>query len=107
MVATLDHLKALRGTPKRIQVDNGSELISYALDHWAYENGVRLGLSRPGKPTDNPCVESFNDSLQDACLNMHWFLSLDDTREKIEHWRQNYNDFRPHSSLGDLTPCEF
>ncbi|WP_150587396.1 IS3 family transposase [Pandoraea eparura] len=107
VVATMGHLKALRGTPKRIQVDNGSEFISHALDHWAYENGVTLDFSRPGKPTDNPFIESFNGSFRDECLNVHWFLSLDDAREKIEGWRQDYNDFRPHSSLGDLTPGEF
>ncbi|MBN3723143.1 transposase family protein [Burkholderia sp. Ac-20379] len=107
VVATMNHLKSLRGTPKRIQVDNGSEFISCALDHWAYENGVAFDFSRPGKPTDNPFIESINGSLRDECLNVHGFLSLDDAREKIERWRQNYNDFRSHSSLGDLTPCEF
>ncbi len=107
VVTTMNHLKSLRGTPKRIQVDSGSEFISHALDHWAYENGVILDISRPGKPTDNPFIESFNGSLRDACLNVHWSLSLDDAQEKIEHWRQDYNEFRPHSSLGDLTPCEF
>ncbi|MGN3961850.1 IS3 family transposase [Burkholderia gladioli] len=107
VVATMNHLKSLRGTPKRIQVDNGSEFISHALDHWAYEHGVTLDFSRPGKPTDNPFIESFNGSLRDECLNVHWFLSLHDAQEKIEHWRQDYNDFRPHSSLGDLTPREF
>ncbi|WP_414441765.1 IS3 family transposase [Burkholderia sp. 22PA0106] len=63
--------------------------------------------SRPGKPTDNAFIESFNGSLRDEYLNVHGFLSLDDAWEKIEHWRQDYNEFRPHSSLGDLTPCEF
>lgn len=70
--------------PERIQVGNGSEFISKALDKWAYENGVTLDFSRPGKPTDNPFIESFNGSLRDECLNSHWFLSLGDAREKIE-----------------------
>ena len=107
VVATMRHVQALRGTPQRIQVDNGSEFISLALDQWAYEQSVMLDFSRPGKPTDNPFIESFNGSLRDECLNVHWFLSLDDARDKIERWRQDYNEFRPHSSLGDQTPSEF
>jgi putative transposase len=87
--------------------DNGSEFISKALDSWAYENQVVLDFSRPGKPTDNPFIESFNGSFRDECLNSHWFLSLDDAREKIEDSRKEYNAFRPHSSLDDLTPEAF
>jgi len=68
---------------------------------------VTLDFSRPGKPTDNPFIESFSGSFRDECLNMHWFLSLTDAQEKIEMWRRDYNDYRPHSSLGDLTPCEY
>lgn len=93
--------------PERIQVDNGSEFISKALDKWAYENGVTLDFSRPGKPTDNALIESFNGSFRDECLNTHWFLSLDDAKKKIEAWRREYNEFRPHSSLGNLTPEQF
>lgn len=93
--------------PSRIKVDNGSEFISKALDKWAYENDVTLDFSRPGKPTDNAFIESFNGSFRDECLNAHWFLSLQDAREKIEAWRQDYNQFRPHSSLNNLTPSEF
>jgi putative transposase len=92
--------------PERIQVDNGSEFISKALDKWAYENNVTLDFSRPGKPTDNPFIESFNGSFRDECLNTNWFLSLDDAREKIEQWRIEYNQFRPHSSLEGKTPNE-
>jgi putative transposase len=94
-------------SPNRIQVDNGSEFISKALDKWAYENGVTLDFSRPGKPTDNALIESFNGSFRDECLNTHWFLSLDDARQKIEQWRRDYNRYRPHSSLGNKTPEEF
>ena len=92
--------------PERIQVDNGSEFISKALDRWAYDQHVTLDFSRPGKPTDNLYIESFNSSFRDKCLNVHWFLSLADAQEKIEHWRQEYNGFRPHSSLQNLTPDE-
>ncbi len=88
-------------------MDNGSEFISKALDKWAYENQVVLDFSRPGKPTDNPFIESFNGSFRDECLNLHWFLSLDDARDKIEGWRMDYNQYRPHSSLDGQTPAEF
>ena len=86
---------------------NGPEFISKALDRWAYDHGVTLDFSRPGKPTDNPYIESFNGSFRDECLNLHWFLSLEDAREKIEAWRREYNGFRPHLSLEGLTPDEF
>ena len=95
------------GPPVRIQVDNGSEFISKALDKWAYDKGVTLDYSRPGKPTDNPYIESFNGSFRDECLNVHWFMSLEDAQKKIEDWRTEYNSFRPHSSIDDLTPDEF
>jgi putative transposase len=107
VVEVMDRLLALRGRPERIQCDNGSEFISKAMDKWAYEHGVTIDFSRPGKPMDNALVESFNGSLRDECLNVNWFLSMDDAREKIERWRVDYNEFRPHSSLGDLTPREF
>ncbi|WP_139322898.1 IS3 family transposase [Deinococcus marmoris] len=96
-----------RGTPERIQVDNGSEFVSKALDLWAYEQHVTLDFSRPGRPQDNAHIESFNGSFRDECLNTHWFLSLDDAAEKIEHWRVDYNDVRPHSALGNLAPGAF
>ena len=92
--------------PKRIQVDNGSEFISKDLDKWAYENKVTLDYSRPGKPTDNPFIESFNGSFRDECLNTHWLLSLEDAYEKISDWVQEYNHYRPHSSLDGKTPAE-
>ena len=108
MVDIMERLKqSEQRVPLRIQVDNGSEFISKALDKWAYENRVTLDFSRPGKPTDNPFIESFNGSLRDECLNTNWFLSLDDAKEKIETWRMEYNQYRPHSSLNDLTPEEF
>jgi putative transposase len=90
--------------PKRIKVDNGSEIISKVLDKWAYDNKVELDFLRPGKPTDNPFIESFNGSFRDECLNVNWFLSLKDTQEKFELWREDYNSFRPHRSLGDNLP---
>lgn len=90
-----------------IRVDNGSEFISKVMDKWAYDNQVKLSFSRPGKPVDNAFIESFNGSFRDECLNVNWFLSIQDARQKIEAWRRDYNEFRPHSSIGDMTPNEF
>jgi len=75
VVAVLDRLKATVGLPKRLAVDNGPEFISKALDAWAYRNGVTLEFSRPGKPTDNAYVESFNGHFRAECLDQHWFAS--------------------------------
>lgn len=93
--------------PVRIQTDNGSEFISKILDKWAYKHGVTMDFSRPGKPTDNPLIESFYGSLRDECLHIHWFLSLEDAQEKPDNWRREYNHERTHSSLNDMTPAEF
>ena len=90
--------------PKRIQVDNGSEFISKDMDKWAYDNQVTLDFSRPGKPTDNPYIESFNGSFRDECLNTNWFMSLGDAQEIINHWLWEYNHFRPHSSFRKSDP---
>ena len=76
VVAVMTRLALMRGAPKTIRVDNGPEFVSKTLDRWAYQNGVTLDFSRPGKPTDNAFVESFNGRLRDECLNAHWFLSL-------------------------------
>ena len=107
VVNVLEHIKLHRNIiPKRIQVDNGSEFISKEVDRWAYENNIILNFSRPGKPTDNAYIESFNGSFRDECLNVNWFLSVEDACEKIEAWKEEYNHFRPHSSLDSKTPAE-
>ncbi len=93
--------------PEEIVLDNGPELTSKALDQWAYERGVRLCFIEPGKPVQNAYIESFNGRLRDECLNEHWFLSLPHARQIIEEWRIDYNQERPHSSLGNLSPEEF
>ena len=93
--------------PGDIVLDNGPELTSRALDQWAYERGVRLRFIEPGKPVQNAFIESFNGRLRDECLNEHWFLSLPHARRVVEGWRLDYNQNRPHSSLGNLTPEEF
>jgi putative transposase len=107
VVSALDRITASRGWPGTIKADNGSEFISKAMDRWAYENGVELDFSRPGKPTDNAKIESFNGRLREECLNAHWFLSLDDAKRKIEAWRRYYNEARPHTALDWATPAEF
>ena len=103
----LGQIAAVRGLPENIIVDNGPEFISNALDAWAYERGVKLHFIRPGKPVDNAYMESFNGKFRDECLNMHWFMSIEHARGISEEYRADFNNERPHSSLGDLTPAEF
>jgi putative transposase len=107
VVRTLTKLAGVRGAPARIYCDNGSEFQSRLVDLWAYTNNVQLEFSRPGKPTDNAHIESFNGSLRDECLNIHWFRSLVDATEKMEAWRIDYNESRPHKALNHRTPKEF
>ena len=104
--AVLDQVVVQRGKPQSIRVDNGPEFTSKALDLWAYSNGVTLDFSRPGKPTDNAYIESFNSLVRKECLNQHWFLSLEDARDKTQQWKLDYNQVRPHGSLGNQTPEE-
>ena len=105
VVTLLDQLRSTVGVPQRIAIDNGPEFISRALDAWAYQNGVQLEFSRPGKPTDNAFVESFNGRFRDECLNQHWFASLEEVRKTVEGWRIEYNTERPHRALGQQTPA--
>jgi putative transposase len=107
VLAVTNRIVAVRGAPTSIRVDNVSEFVSRALDQWAYLHQVTLDFSRPGKPTDNALVESFNGRLRDECLNANWFLSLDDAKRKIEAWREHYNESRPHTALGYVPPREF
>jgi putative transposase len=107
VIEELDRLARLRGKPRSIRVDNGPEFAGRLLDQWAYLNKVELDFSRPGKPTDNAYIEAFNSRLRQECLNASWFLSMADVRIRIEEWRCDYNQNRPHSALGGLTPAEF
>ena len=102
----LERLSFHHPLPKVITVDNGSEFFSQAMDSWAYRQGVQLEFIRPGKPTENAYIESFNGRLRDECLNGNLFFSIDDARRKLEVWRVDYNMVRPHSSLGDRSPSE-
>ncbi len=107
VVEVLDQLARVRGKPKSLRVDNGPEFAGRLLDHWAYLNKVEIDFSRPGTPTDNAFIEAFNARLRAECLNASWFLSLADARDRIEEWRVHYNEERPHSALGNLTPRAF
>jgi len=107
VVRVLEQLRERRGLPEVLVTDNGPEFAGQALDVWAYEREVRLHFIEPGKPMQNAFVESFNGKFRDECLNEHWFVSLEDARRKIEAWRQDYNEVRPHSALGNRTPKEF
>lgn len=97
----------LYATIGQLKVENESEFISKDFDKWAYENNITLDFSRPGKATDNPYIESFNGSFRDEYLNVNWFMSFEDAEDKIEDWRHEYNHFRPHSSLNNLTPMGY
>lgn len=107
VAAALDRAIGSGPAPRSITVDHGTEFMSRALEDWAWRRGVQLDFTRPGKPTDNGDIESFNGKLRDECLNVHQFDSLPDAQQRIGQWRQDYNTVRPHSSLGDLTPSEF
>lgn len=107
VVFALQSATELYGLPKIIKVDNGPEFISKELDLWAYSKGVKLDFSRPGKPTDNAFIESFNSRVRQECLNQHWFLSLSEAQLIIEKWREDYNNYRPHKTIGYKTPKEF
>jgi len=107
VVRVLEWLKQTRGVPEVMQVDNGPEFVSQAVDQWAFANGVRLHFIEPGKPVQNAFIESFNGKFRDECLNQNWFVSLAEARQIIEAWRVDYNTARPHSSLGYRTPEEF
>jgi putative transposase len=103
----LNRVSEGRGLPRSITVDHGTEFTSKALDEWAYQNGVLLDFTRPGKPTDNGLCESFNGRLRDECLNVTEFTSIEHAKAHIEAWRIDYNEHRPHGALGHLTPSEY
>jgi putative transposase len=107
VVQALVRICAQRGAPKALYCDNGSEFTSQAMDLWAYHAGVQIDFSRPGKPTDNAYVESFNGTLRSECLDAHWFATLAEAKQIIEGWRREYNESRPHRALGERTPNEF
>ena len=107
VVRVLQRVRGNRGVPQTLFCDNGSEFTSQVMDLWAYHHGVQIDFSRPGKPTDNAHVESFNGTFRRECLNAHWFKNLAEAQGIIETWRKEYNESRPHRALGERTPHEF
>lgn len=107
VVAVLERLIEQRSAPQSITVDHGPEFEGQTLDAWAYQHDIRLAFIRPGKPVENAYIESFNGKFRDECLSMEWFRNRIDAKIVIEHFRRQYNEVRPHSSLGQLTPVEF
>jgi putative transposase len=107
VAAHLSRIGARAAYPAVIQCDNGTEFTSVALDHWAYWNHVQLDFSRPGKPTDNAAIESFHNSFRRECLTQHYFMNLTEADDLIERYRWDYNNDRPHSSLGNVPPAHF
>nr|WP_244664598.1 IS3 family transposase [Xanthomonas phaseoli] len=103
----LESVCRFRGYPAMIRTDQGPEFTGRALDQWAVANGVKLLLIQPGKPTQNAYIESFNGKFRDECLNENWFTSMEHAKATIAAWRRDYNEVRPHSSLGKSTPAEF
>ena len=117
VIDELDRIARARGKPRNIRVDNGPRFAGRLLDQWAYLNTVELvrrcartggalrgSLSRPGKLSDNAYIEAFNSRVRQECLNASWFLSMADARQRINEWRTGYNQNRPHSAPGNLTP---
>lgn len=103
----LEAVAAFRGYPEAVRTDQGPEFTGKALDQWASDNHIELKLIQAGKPTQNGFIESFNGRFRDECLNEHWFRDLSHARDIISDWRRDYNEQRPHSSLGYQTPLEF
>jgi putative transposase len=107
VVQILERVSAERGYPKAIRSDNGPEFTSRAVFEWTQAHNVTHIFIDPGKPTQNPFIESFHDKFRNEFLNEHWFATIREAREMAKDWRKIYNEFRPHSSLDGLTPCEF
>ena len=107
VVRGLHRIRFQRGAPQMLFCDQGSEFTSQAMDLWAYQNGVRIDFSRPGKPTDHAFIESCNGTFRAECLDAHWFTTLTEAKQIVEAWRREYKESRPHRALGERTPNEF
>jgi len=103
----LDQAARFRGYPAAVRTDNGPEFTSRAFIGWAQSHGIRHILIEPGRPMQNGYIESFNGRFRDECLNEHWFQTLHQARIAIAEWRLDYNEVRPHSSIGRIPPARF
>jgi len=107
VIEVLEWLFLTRGVPKYLRSDNGPEFVSKAVCQWLKEAGSSTLFIEPGCPWENGYIESFNDKLRDECLNREIFRNGNEAQTIVEAFRQEYNNYRPHSSLGYLTPAEF
>ncbi len=107
VTAVVDSVVEAKGRLEVITVDNGPEFTCRHFDEWAFAHGIKVDFIRPGCPTENGYIESFNGKLRDECLSAEWLSTLADARQVVETWRRDYNEERPHSSLGNLAPAEF
>ena len=103
----LDRAALFRGYPKAVRTDNGPEFTSRAFMAWTGKHRIRHILIQLGRPMQNGYIESFNGKFRDECLNEHWFENLDQARNTIALWRKDYNEVRPHSSIGRMPPAQF
>lgn len=103
----LDRIIVWRGLPEKIRMDNGQELVSMAMIDWAERKGIHLEHIQPEKPTQNSSIERFNRTYQNEVLDFYLFLTLPEVKEQKERWLKEYNEERPHESLGNLTPAEY
>ena len=107
VIRVLERIVAWRGYPAKTRMDNGPEFVSAALAEWADDHAVQLEFIQPGKPTQNSYVERFNRTYRTEVLDMYAFRRLSEVREITDNWIREYNEERPHDSLGDLTPREY
>jgi putative transposase len=107
VIQVLAQLVSVHGAPRHLRSDNGPEFVSVAVLRWLANEGIDTAHIAPGKPWQNGTDESFNGRLRDECLSMEWFRTRQEAAAIIEGWRRHYNEVRPHSSLGYLTPEEF
>jgi putative transposase len=107
VVGVIEDLVLMRGAPQHLRADNGPELIAWALKDYCRLHGTQTAYIDPGSPWQNPYVESFNSRIRDELLNVEEFGSITEAKVIIEDWRIQYNTYRPHSSLGGLTPSQY
>jgi putative transposase len=107
VIGFLEVLMLKRGQPENVRSDNGPEFVAQAVKQWAGSQGITLNYIEPGSPWENGHVESFHDKFRDGCLNREVFGNLLEAKVLVEEWRRQYNEQRPHSSLGYQTPQEF
>jgi putative transposase len=107
VTAVLEATAKVHGLPRSIRVDNGPEFRSHFFQRWAAKRRIQIEYIEPGKPTQNAFIESFNGRLRDECLNLHRFSSLGHAASTLNAWKDEYNNLRPHGSLGGIPPSVF